>query len=183
MALRAVKIQRAVVLCRTRTPQIIFATGISVKAGETNVTRLPGSVTFIRCEWREKSTLFTKEAYKRHHVHPALLSEMLGDAPGLWAWVVDPKLSIAFTSCQRMAAETLLLSPYPTKSQVWVSQCQGGDNMEHATDIIVRELYTQSQLVHCEPPAYLKRRRLETGATHDHTIAAGSGQLQSQPPR
>ena len=36
---------------RTGTPQLIFATGISVKAGETNVTRLlPGSVTFIRCE-------------------------------------------------------------------------------------------------------------------------------------
>ena len=79
---------------RTGTPQLIFATGMSVKAGETNVTRLPGSVTFIRCEWREKSTLFTKEAYKRHHVHPALLSEMLGDRPGLWAWVVDPKLSM-----------------------------------------------------------------------------------------
>ena len=77
---------------------------------------------------------------------------MLGDRPGLWAWVVDPKLSIAFTSCQRLAAETLLLSPYLTKSQVWVSQCQSGDNMEHATDIILRELYTQARLVYCEPP-------------------------------
>jgi hypothetical protein len=51
---------------RTGMPQLVFATGMSIRAGETNVTRLSGSVTFVRDEWREKHTLFTKEAFKRH---------------------------------------------------------------------------------------------------------------------
>jgi hypothetical protein len=42
-------------------------------------------VTFVRDEWREKHTLFTKEAFKRHRVEPALLAEMLGNSLGLYA--------------------------------------------------------------------------------------------------
>ena len=86
---------------------------MSLRAGETNYTRLPGSVTFVRSEWRERQTLFTKEACKRHRVHPALLAEMLGEKTGIYAWIVDPQRSTAFTASQRLAAETLLLSPRP----------------------------------------------------------------------
>ena len=138
------------------------------RAGETNVIRLPNtsgtdlpvSVTFVRHEWREKHTLFTKEAFKRHRVHPALLAEMLGNSLGLYAWIVDPQRSTAFTASQRLVAETLLLSPRPTKSQVWVSQCQIGDNMTQARHIIVRDLYVQPQLVYCDKPSHEKSERL-----------------------
>ena len=34
----------------TGTPQLVFATGMSFRAGETDYTRLPGSVTFVRDE-------------------------------------------------------------------------------------------------------------------------------------
>ena len=141
---------------RTGKPQLVFATGMSLRAGETNYTRLPGSVTFVRDEWRERQTLFTKEACKRHRVHPALLAEMLGEKTGIYAWIVDPQRSTAFTASQRLAAETLLLSPRPTKSQVWVSGCQTDNNITQARHIIVGDLYAQSRLVYRDPPFFVQ---------------------------
>ena len=126
---------------RTGKPQLVFATGMSLRAGETNYTRLPGSVTFVRDEWRERQTLFTTEAYKRHRVHPALLAEMLGDKTGMYAWIVDPKL---------------LLSPRPNKLQVWVSGCQNDNNITQARHIIVGDLYAQSRLVYRDPPFFVQ---------------------------
>ena len=103
---------------------------------------------------------YTKEAFKRHREQEAR-EQMLGNSDGVYAWIVDPKLSIAFTASQRLAAETLLLSPRPTKSQVWGSQCQNNDNMTQARHIIVGDLYAQSRLVYYNPPSHCAKDAAE----------------------
>ena len=53
-----------------------------------------------------------------------------------------------------MKAEAMLLSPRPTKSQVWVSNCQSSHdgNMALARDIIMRDIYAKAPLVYFPPP-------------------------------
>ena len=73
---------------------------------------------------------------------------------GMYAWIVDPNFSEPFSDAHREAAEAMLLSPRPTKSQVWVSNCQSSDDdhMALARDIILRDIYAKAQLVYFPPP-------------------------------